>query len=74
MLCNKLQENTNQQGSNRAVDHLKEQKPEWVRCLDPHVPESGIDPDRGEHESQKQRPTILLDISARYPAFAFPLS
>jgi hypothetical protein len=60
MLRNDLQEKTDHQRSDRPVDHLNEQKPEWIGCLDPHVPEPGIDPDRGEQESQKQPPPIPL--------------
>jgi hypothetical protein len=58
MLRNKLQEDTDHQRSDRAVDHLNEQKPKWIGCLNPHVPESWIDPNRGEQESQKQRSAV----------------
>jgi hypothetical protein len=65
MLRNKLQENTDRQRSDRAVHNLNEQKPEWIGCLNPHVPESGIDPDRGKQESQKQPPTVPVQSHQR---------
>ena len=57
MLRNDLQEKTDHQRSDRPVDHLNKQQPEWIGRLYPHVPEPGIDPDRREQETQQQPPT-----------------
>ena len=55
LLSNCLKENCDRYRSDRAVDELYDQEPRGIGCLNPHVPESRVDPDGGEEGGPVQK-------------------